>query len=420
MDEEKEKLEKDLKFLKESYDSEVISEEEYLSGKERIERQMNEVKPKEQKTKTEKKNIEEKPKIEEVNESEKKVEEEEIDEKEIKVEEHKEPEKILEVKDEAEPEKKEPEKEEIQETIPVSDGKEESKAEESLDQEDDVEVIDVNKGSKWKYLVVGLLAIVIIAYLSVPFFSPDEQDEEVDIGLEEPMEFIACSSDNECKEEGKMGFCVDAGTSDSECEFKDVVKTELTVVNTEECFNCGTSRVLNLLKGLYPGLNTNALDYSSDEGNNLINSLGIDVLPAYIFDSNLINTFNFDRTKGAFDGIDDRFAMNKEASGANYFINRETIPIRLDLFLIEGEVSTLKAEQNLQEFLDMFEDKINFTKHSKSDVLTKELEIKTFPTFLINNKIKFTGVQPADKIRENFCQLNELEECSEELRKSLI
>jgi len=39
MQEEKEKLEKDLKFLKESFDSEVISEEEYLTGKERIERQ---------------------------------------------------------------------------------------------------------------------------------------------------------------------------------------------------------------------------------------------------------------------------------------------------------------------------------------------------------------------------------------------
>src|SRR3989338_1014653 len=37
---EKEKIEKELEFLRESFESEVISEEEYLSGKARLEKQL--------------------------------------------------------------------------------------------------------------------------------------------------------------------------------------------------------------------------------------------------------------------------------------------------------------------------------------------------------------------------------------------
>ena len=46
MEEEKRKLEKELDFLKESFDSEVISEEEYITGKERVERQLKGLKDK--------------------------------------------------------------------------------------------------------------------------------------------------------------------------------------------------------------------------------------------------------------------------------------------------------------------------------------------------------------------------------------
>jgi len=265
MDEEIEKLDKDLQFLKESYDSEVISEEEYLSGKERIEKHMKEFEEKEQSAKKEpEKNevSEDKPKIEKVKEEkieeESKVEEKpktekiikpekEIDEREIKVEEHKEVEKI-------EPEVKAEEKTEVQKTIPVPDTQEEPK-EDRLEQEEEEDVFDSGKGGKWKYLVIGLIAIVILVYLAVPFFEAEEdvqKEEEFTSVLEEPVVevFIACSSDDECKEKG---ICENAGTADSECKFVDVVKTELLVVNSEECFNCDTSRVLNLLKGLFPG-----------------------------------------------------------------------------------------------------------------------------------------------------------------------
>ena len=42
MDKEKEKLEQELNFLKESFESEVITKEEFEKGKERIEKKLKE------------------------------------------------------------------------------------------------------------------------------------------------------------------------------------------------------------------------------------------------------------------------------------------------------------------------------------------------------------------------------------------
>jgi len=77
MNEEKEKLEKELEFLKESFDSEVISEEEFLSGKERIQKHLSQLNSEEQKKVSEKK-VEE---VEEISEEKPKKEEIEVKER---------------------------------------------------------------------------------------------------------------------------------------------------------------------------------------------------------------------------------------------------------------------------------------------------------------------------------------------------
>ena len=445
MEKEKEKLEKELEFLKESFESEVISEEEYISGKERIEKHLNELKNKEQESEerkeyaegtAEEKEIEAAKKTEKKKKTKKNIrkEKEEVKENpEEEVEEEKEIEKgylekeEIEVAEEKKPEEEieqeEFEEEDIQKTISTPDEEEPRRDEESKQEEE----IAPNTGNKrnWKFFIAGFLALVIIIVLAVPFFNGKNTTGVENSNIGENLghaaaEFIACNSDKECEEEGKIGTCINPGSKDSECEFRDIVATELVVVNTKDCFNCDTTRVLNLLKESFPGLYVNSLDYNSDEGEKLINELGIEMLPAYIFDANLTNTFNFEKMKSAFKEVNGKYIMNKEASGASYFINREIIPKRLDVFLIEGEASTLKTEQNLEEFLNLFKGNVRLFKHDKNDSLTKELKIKTFPAFLINNKIRFSGVQPPDKIRENFCQLNALKECSEELSKNLI
>jgi glutaredoxin-related protein len=112
--------------------------------------------------------------------------------------------------------------------------------------------------------------------------------------------------------------------------------------------------------------------------------------------------------------------MKNTVANANYYVEREEIPNKLDLFFSQGQTASTKAEENLKEFLEVFDSEVEFEKHNEDSEIVKELGINTFPAFLVNNKIKFGGVQPADKIRENFCQLNSVTECASGLTKSLV
>jgi len=70
--------------------------------------------------------------------------------------------------------------------------------------------------------------------------------------------------------------------------------------------------------------------------------------------------------------------------------------------------------------LELFKGNVDFEKYNADSKIVKELGINTFPTFLINNIIKFGGVQSADKIRENYCKVNSVTPCALGLSKSLV
>ena len=112
--------------------------------------------------------------------------------------------------------------------------------------------------------------------------------------------------------------------------------------------------------------------------------------------------------------------MKNSVSNSNYYFKRGQMQNKLYLFFKSGQEASSQAEKNAKEFLDAFKGKIVFEKYDSNSNIAKELGINTYPTFLINNQVKFSGVQAANTIKENFCQLNKLEECNLELSKSLI
>lgn len=193
---------------------------------------------------------------------------------------------------------------------------------------------------------------------------------------------------------------------------------ELTVINTG-CFNCDTGRVLSILKDFFPNFYVTKLDYNSKEGQELAKRFNLNVLPAYVFDSGITKEQNWNKIYASFNEVNGNFVMKNTVANANYYIGREEMSNKLDLFSKEDQAASSTAEENLKEFLDVFGEKIIFEKHGAEDKLVKELEINSFPAFLVNNKIKFSGVQSANKIKENFCQLNDLKECDNELNKEL-
>jgi hypothetical protein len=435
---EKIKLEEELDFLKESFEAGVITKEEYENTKARIENQLKEmdvkkpteakeeatgVKKEEPKTtgeaedsKTEKEETEEtaKEQVEEEAQGKEKVGEEPKKEDEIEIKEIRAPSKIKEIKEDG---MKMEDKEKAEKKEGQSKGAEgvDEKEKDTNDILNSTKIIDKpqsrTKISSWAP-IAALVFLMVIGYFSFLFFTTEKPQEVLPI----------CSSDADCTEEGMIGFCVNPNSEYADCEFREAESIGLTILNTKDCFNCDTARVEKIIKGWFPGIVKSEVDFNSEDGKALAKKLNIGMLPAFIFNSSLESAFKYAELKSIFSKVNDTYVLSPAASGSTFYLKREEAPKRLDVFLMEGDPSTKRAEENIEEFLDVFEGKINYTRHfvGKQDELAKALGINTFPTFIINNKIRFTGVQPAETIKENFCKMNELEECNENLTKGLV
>ena len=161
------------------------------------------------------------------------------------------------------------------------------------------------------------------------------------------------------------------------------------------------------------------IDYNSIEGKELAQEIDARILPVYILNESISNNPGFEKYGQAFAKKGNHYVLSDDAAGSTFYFKRELMSNKLDLFVIEGDSSGAKAENNLKEFLNTFDD-VQFEKHFSDSNLAKELGIKTFPAFLVNNQVKFNGVQTSETVRNNFCSMNKVEGCDIELSKSLI
>jgi len=361
----------------------------------------------------------------------------EVKDKEVKVEEAK-PEEVkkVEVKEEVKVEQKRADEEikvteEVKEEeikVEVKEEKvEEGKPKEEVEDEEPIKkegiVDEVIKTNKKLYAYVAVILILVVGSWYFYYSGSNDviiQDSPTDIPTGDVVNLIACSSDNECKKEGTIGICNNPGQEDAKCEYIEDPEIKLTILNSDNCFNCGTARILSILESFYPNINVDNIDIETSEGKEIKEKYDLNALPAYIFDSNFKDAYNYDKLSSSFKELDGNFVMKNTVANANYYLEREEILNKLDIFLKPGEASSSKAEENLKEFLEIFDENVNFEKHDDDSEIVKELGINTFPAFLINNRIKFGGVQPADKIRENFCQVNSVTPCALGLSKSLV
>jgi chemotaxis protein histidine kinase CheA len=355
---------------------------------------------------------------------------EEIEEKETKVEEVKAKEevRITEEKPEAEKEEERVEKERQKEEEPVKEEikVEEEKPEEAIKEETvkEKEFIRGETKNNKKLIAYAALILILVGGTGYLFFTGKSDASVVPtivtIDSKPSTILIACSSDKECTKEGSIGTCKYPGKKNAECEYIKDIKVKLKILNNGDCFNCGTERVLSIIKGFFPNLDIENINLDTEEGNGIITKLGIKMLPAYILNSSLEDAYNYDLFSSSFNEVNGNFIMKNTVANSKYYLNREEMPNKLNLFVKQGHNASSKAEDNLKEFLEVFEGKVEFEKYNEDSEIVEELGINTFPIFLVNNKIKFDGVQPADKIRENFCRLNSITECVLGLSKSLV
>ncbi|MFH1642656.1 MAG: hypothetical protein ABIC04_07220 [Nanoarchaeota archaeon] len=456
MNERKERLEKELRFLKESLDSEIITPEEHDQNKQIIEEKLKDIgnfeesnhdenksddvvsEPQEEQSesndngtyKTGDESIEE---TDEEQPSTTKIEDNESTDDEEIYEEQQETSKLAgrDSTDEVESFAKSSDDagtesaEDGSETNAIgSDGESEA--------DEDSEMDDEEKTPKDEYVFINkkiIFAIVAIILVLVVFFIiklPKNSEEPIEIEAPKEVELAEakieplCISDNDCEIENKIGICLEAGTQGANCLFKDPIRIDMTVLNDKNCKSCDSSRIELLVKKLFPGIVIEEVDYNTREGKKLIQELDLNVLPSYIFSEELDKAYNYaNKTERIFDKIGDKYVMLPTATDANYYFVRADIPNKLDLFILSDELD--RNENNVEELLDTFGGNINFEKHivTDSEKIEAELGVTTFPVFLVNNRLKFGGVQPADFIKTKFCELNNLEGCSVTLSENI-
>jgi len=320
------------------------------------------------------------------------------------------------------------EKEEPEPKLEIDSPKEEDSLKEEKQYTNDFDTEPTKKRKIWRWIAIIVIFLLIYNYWPNNINGSDEdhvsRNTDSNLVFEEEDPIYVCVTDDDCVLDGKESMCLDGGTDEAECVYNDMSEINLTIINTEECFNCDTKRVYKILKNWFKGLTATKIDSGSEEGKVLIKEHNIELLPAYILSSNVGDTFKFKDVSRIFVESGDSYVLSRYAAGSTYYLSRGEISKTIDLFVIKNDSPSLKAENSLLEFTDSFGNDVTFMiyfveKGDERSEMAKELGIKILPAFIVNNKILFSGVHSPNTIKENFCSMNQVDKCGSELRKNL-
>jgi hypothetical protein len=143
-----------------------------------------------------------------------------------------------------------------------------------------------------------------------------------------------CFSDANCKKEGLIGLCQNPGNLSSSCLFTEAQKVNLTVITSKACTICDDEAVSKSLKRNFPGLTVNRLYYpESEKARKLVKDFGITGLPVYFLGREVEKESRFNDIKTTLELKDDLYLLRPQYFGYNYFIGRERIKGRTDIFI---------------------------------------------------------------------------------------
>ena len=184
-----------------------------------------------------------------------------------------------------------------------------------------------------------------------------------------------CYSDANCKKEGLLGSCQDPGELKASCLFTEPNKLRLIIISAKDCVVCNTAPVLELLRKQFPGISAEYIDLKRAQ--NLIKSLSIKVLPAYIIGGEVEKEKNFESFKNNLDLIGELYLLKPQASGISYFIDRAVKKGQLDLFFSLFD----KDASGILEVLREFDPNLHFLAQEKDkgfDAKNGLLEIEEY------------------------------------------
>ena len=160
----------------------------------------------------------------------------------------------------------------------------------------------------------------------------------------------SCYSDSNCRKEGALGSCQDAGTGGAACTFKTPNKVDLLIISAKDCLVCDEQPTIDLLKKKFPGLTVRYLYYPEPKAKQELAKLSILGLPAYVLGKEIEKEDRFLALKNDFKFADNRYVLKPEIGGLAYFFDRQVKKGSLDLFLSLFEKDTAQILAVTEEF----------------------------------------------------------------------
>jgi len=159
-----------------------------------------------------------------------------------------------------------------------------------------------------------------------------------------------CFSDTNCKKEGSIGVCQDAGSINSSCSFAQANRVSLLIITPKVCRVCDTTVTVDHLKRQFSGLVVSYLYYPDKKADKMIRDLGISSLPAYLLGKEVEKENNFPALKTNLDLKEDFYILKSQLTGVAFFLGRQNQKGKVDLFISLFEKNTPQLLEAIREF----------------------------------------------------------------------
>ncbi len=194
-----------------------------------------------------------------------------------------------------------------------------------------------------------------------------------------------CFSDLQCKKEAMTVNCLNPGTLKAQCIFKEAPKIGLKVVLPRVCKVCDASSVVQAIKAQIPGLKVKYLYYPQAEAKKLAKEVVAKSLPVFLFDKEFSDDVGFTNFKDKVVEKENYYFLKEEFGGVSYFIDRQLIPGKVDVFLSLYDKNSL----GILEALRPFNPVVHFLTKEENGKLTSsygDLEIQDYERALCIQK----------------------------------
>lgn len=159
-----------------------------------------------------------------------------------------------------------------------------------------------------------------------------------------------CFSDTNCKKGPRKGICQNPGTKAAQCIFAQDIKVPVVVIAPKNCLTCQVEPAIEAYKKTFPGMDVTRVTYPGVQAQQLINDFALTTLPAFIFGKSLEQDPGFAAAKEMFVSVKDSFVLKQQFSGVAFFLGRQFMENKIDVFLSLFDPNITTLLYMLEEF----------------------------------------------------------------------